>query len=766
MPAFARSIRRIEILDRDPVNIDCSEFRLLDEVEIHVVAISGARRQRALRLDLSGHYSVLLRIEAAGPCAFPADLKRLWNLAPLEESLRSGWLLNGPFAVDPGRGRLAGLIEDRQEIFRSLGQTLGRRLLKLHHLAMADWASFAKALDLDSSEGKAMSLFWSHLFDLVGPDLDDDLAQYLHTDGQGYGCLAAARPVIPTRLPEPFDDLVRASEVDHFTDGALAEAAILEKVRDWRALTNLEGRIVAFEVAQQLRKLGFDGVRPITLADVLRHEMGKENRVNCEVSARLGNVITSDGIESSPLDRERKRILDIAKQAHFFAKDGSWRAVQDLNSQFAGSEDEKLLCGFAPESNLLHPTYQGAALEFFKVARSQSGYGPKAALLLKWASRTINADGQQAVLRYVIEGRQGRDLAEAMRGNFPTWVPQPLDRLLSDHLLAHWSEVDRNRLLFELGGHYLFTVTVAAPAEEPKADPQMALNAIYDWWSAEGDALRDAYVGHVYPTFFSPSQLREKGDRTSWFTMFALACFQSFGRTQDGQHRAFIEYGWRERWWQELAESRPPSDIQSWLDRLDRWSASEQFDQSFLLWRRTFVDLYTVARWLHEYIEVIGKLPGMVRDRGPISLNDILRPSYSPIVMQLGVDAAPLNRSLGIGMNWMIRELLCQGVYESGDERLLAPYCWAPTQRVRELLSALGADTGVSADKEASRSIYSFVVDHIGADRARFVGNFDLPLQLITREEHRKVLENVFKVAKGEPPKFGKVEDPAEDDHR
>ena len=74
--------------------------------------------------------------------------------------------------------------------------------------------------------------------------------------------------------------------------------------------------------------------------------------------------------------------------------------------------------------------------------------------------------------------------------------------------------------------------------------------------------------------------------------------------------------------------------------------------------------------------------------------------------MRLSIDAAPLNRSLGIGMNWMIREMLRHGVYEFRDESVMAPYCWAPSQRVRELLNELGADVGEWADKEVSRSIY------------------------------------------------------------
>ena len=85
----------------------------------------------------------------------------------------------------------------------------------------------------------------------------------------------------------------------------------------------------------------------------------------------------------------------------------------------------------------------------------------------------------------------------------------------------------------------------------------------------------------IYPEFYSPSQLRSTDDQAGWFTMFALACFQSLGRTQDEQHRAFIERGQREGWWQELAVSRPPDDAQPWLGRLESWSAPEQHDQEF-----------------------------------------------------------------------------------------------------------------------------------------------------------------------------------------
>ena len=229
---------------------------------------------------------------------------------------------------------------------------------------------------------------------------------------------------------------------------------------------------------------------------------------------------------------------------------------------------------------------------------------------------------------------------------------------------------------------------------------------------------------------------------------------------QDEQHRSFIERGWREGWWQELAESRPPGDVQSWLDRLEHWSAPEQYDQSFVPWRRTFVDLYTIARWLDEYVEVALKLPRIAQDRGTISLDHVLRPSYSP----LGLGAAPINRSLGIGMNWMIRELLRHGVYPPRHRSILIPYCWVPSQRVREMLRAIGADVGAHADKDASPGIYTFVIDQIGIHHALFGGDFDLPLQLVTQATNRAVLEQCFRAGDRDPPTFAETDGDTDDE--
>ena len=175
-------------------------------------------------------------------------------------------------------------------------------------------------------------------------------------------------------------------------------------------------------------------------------------------------------------------------------------------------------------------------------------------------------------------------------------------------------------------------------------------------------------------------------------------------------------------------------------------------------WRRAFVDLYTIARWLDEYVEVIRTLPRIIRERGTVSLNDVLRPSFSPVIMPL-VSMPPRFVALSVLDQLDGQEMMRQGVYAPQDADTMATYSWAPSQRVRKLLNSLGARVGDWADKEASRAIHAFVFDHIGETRARFVGDFDLPLQLITRELHEAALIQCFNVVHLDPPDFDSSDD-------
>lgn len=254
-------------------------------------------------------------------------------------------------------------------------------------------------------------------------------------------------------------------------------------------------------------------------------------------------------------------------------------------------------------------------------------------------------------------------------------------------------------------------------------------NTVVNWWLSESEEERDKYRTRVYPGFLDVRSLRDS-TRLEWFTMFALACFRSYGRTRDEQHRSFVETGVRGGWWQDLAKSKPPKDVNAWLERLNAWSGANQPSQEFRMWRGSFLALYTVARWLDEYILLMRKLPDIVEEEGPLALRDVLDPTYSPAARKLGLDAAPLARTLGIGVNWIIRELIRGGVYERAG--VMVPYAWMASGRVREFLAQAGGPALDGANPDHSRRIYNFAVQEVGKEAAEFDGDYDLPLQLWT----------------------------------
>ena len=240
LPAFARRIRRIDITGGEPRSIRCEISGFPPELpgsgilDVVNVTDTATATRRMLRFDL-GSFHLLICIGDDGPRCFPEHVGRLWNLAPLEENLRCGWLLNGPFRVDPGRGRLGGSEDDRRRSFEGLGEVLGERLLALHDLASGHWPVLSAPLSLAPSTEP--SQFWSRLFDVMSRDTADDLACHLHREDRGYARLLAERATAPTGLTKSFDGLVRAADVEHYTTEALADSSVLQAVEAWPSLS-------------------------------------------------------------------------------------------------------------------------------------------------------------------------------------------------------------------------------------------------------------------------------------------------------------------------------------------------------------------------------------------------------------------------------------------------------------------------------------------------------------------------------------------------
>jgi len=92
--------RRVEFESDAPVSIDCTSAPLLRSARLTSFPFLAQSREQALRFDLSGGYSLLIRIDGAGPRAFPETSAHL-DLARLRRRC-ARLVVNGPLRSTPG----------------------------------------------------------------------------------------------------------------------------------------------------------------------------------------------------------------------------------------------------------------------------------------------------------------------------------------------------------------------------------------------------------------------------------------------------------------------------------------------------------------------------------------------------------------------------------------------------------------------------------------------------------------------------------------
>ena len=365
--------------------------------------------------------------------------------------------------------------------------------------------------------------------------------------------------------------------------------------------------------------------------------------------------------------------------------------------------------------------------------------------LAQWAGLANGDAPQRAVLSYILEGRQGGELGRLLAENRPGWLPDTSDGFRACPSWKSVASEDLPRLLgilYPAEQRLLWSGEIQSRVHEDEhqpPDPQAFLRRLHDWWQDSHQKERMAYEARVYPHGFHPRDLAAQDvatQREGWFTFFALAIFRTLGRTPDGAHRNFIARARQAGWWQKMATAKLPADPGPWLRNLEDFASADAWRIEYPQWRRALADLYVLARWLPDYVDAYLSLPKVLPPKDPVSLKDVWRLSASPIWQRRGLEGAPLTQSLGLGANWLIREGLRAGLWRDDDRRRLAPYGWAASRRVRKLCCGeLDLNLGEAGDMDQSREIYDTVKAHLGLD-ADFLGDLDLPMQLISDARH------------------------------
>ena len=267
-------------------------------------------------------------------------------------------------------------------------------------------------------------------------------------------------------------------------------------------------------------------------------------------------------------------------------------------------------------------------------------------------------------------------------------------------------------------------------------DPKPSLKSIRDWWRQNREKHVDRYEAETYSEpdrLFSALKPRLEGtadERRAWFTLILRSTLETLGRTRASQNLAFIQICEQHGWLRAIADTRgEPEELVSRLrDYIDKQAES----LAYRMWLGPLFSLFLVSPWLDEYIESLLALN--FEKAHHVALSLYLNPRTNPAFSGGGADAPPLQPFLGIGACFLIRELVRKKII---DQPAVYPFCYVPNRRVRQLLRSLGAkglSDGSGTRFDQSRSIHSFLVTHLGEDDAAFLGDFDLPFQVLAKD--------------------------------
>ncbi len=447
---------------------------------------------------------------------------------------------------------------------------------------------------------------------------------------------------------------------------------------------------------------------------------------------------------------EYRELTTFLRNLRFRAYDGEFHAAQDLliNDGGADNPDEPLCAALAPDNRLLAGDYNGNALEFFKASRSELNAPPE--LIAQWAMHASDDQKRLAALKYLLEGQLRRGVAFNIWNRIAgTW----LHNLATSPLLTdHFDSYQRSIILGELRLYDEGAIVPPIPPPGPLVtlEPAAVLEDIHAWWIRDERNHISRYEESVYGDFrlrlsnqpdWEDPQMCE-----NWLTLFMRGALHTMGWVQPEQNRSFIRL-WRENEWLQVFAS-PRTNREARMEVLEQFLEQSGETIEFYDWMRQYVSFVQFAKWLEIYGDAFLAIDQL---NGPLLMTDITRLRYSSQFQGSDLDAPSIDRTLGIGACFVVRELMRLGILSSVHAY---PHCYTPVRRVRNLLESIGCrglDSDASQRWEQSVAIYEFLSEYLG-ERATFNGAFDIPFLIIAEDGD---LQNEF---------FGRHISPNEDD--
>ena len=696
-----------------------------------------------------GTAALALGLRDGVPTAFAADVPFLWNVTPTSEKWACGYVVNGPFKLDPGRTHVSLDEVATLQAVDGLGDELGKGLIELHDVLTA--AEEAVQSPAFGSNGQS---FLSSLWEVLasGTNNADTLRRSfllrLHGNGRGISAWMAARPVVPTRLPPPFSPLLpplgsgMSWEVatEGLDDPDLCAALAKIDDEDFRSLVRGR-RIVSDQTNRRLVPLSTpaetdgDPIGPAQLrpADLLE-ELAKKweyqlTPTRLHALHPLSQAAAWDRISRDPHSTEWRGGFRARSAA------GGFQPLQGLLVPRASAlrhgadgdlDDELLRSAFAPSNRILDSAYIERHEDWIVFRWLRVRHRVAAAEIADWYM-DVEEDLRPAALRYLLDGELQDPVLRHLISleTRPAWL-QDFDgvrRILEDICEESWR---RRRLL---GALFPDRLRVSEPPLRTPVDSDTFFKQLSEWWDdvAVRREVIAAYERKAWPEWLRRgggiSAGLHEGSDDHWLALLILGACRGLGRTQDPQHRGFLELAHGQGWWDVF---KAPEDAGAWMKMLRDWQDGAMARLAYPPWVSLFPAIYQFCRYPERYVRLlrsVGHRPNHMYD-----ITRLLTPRVDEALTGAGAhfDAPPA--PLNMGLHWVLRELVRLKVVE-GEH--LYPDCWVPSEQVLRFLYQFRLDRpdDSTPNPQKARAIFDFLASELETAKPNLHRAFDIPIR-------------------------------------
>ena len=693
----------------------------------------------------SGTEAIVFGLKDGLPCMFPSEIPFMWNVTPTSENWGCGYAVNGPFKLDPGRSHVSLEARETIDVINFLGKHLGKGLINLHDTIINGTSKTKIKLSTREGAKKFLSSLWHVL--ITGLNEQDrqrkDILLRLHGLNRGVSFWMANRSALPSGLPPPFPywlpNIVHSTPIEiaanDLDNPYLCKA--IEEIKEMNFLIQ-KHLIISQENADRICPLRETEFTHITPLDILK-----------ELSEVWDNFFTPDSLHSlRPFAEDSiwKIISNDSKSSswHFrlraLSASGDYNHLRflllplnSINIKKDFAKDELLRAAFAPDENILDPSYIKCLDDVKVFHKLRVRHEMNSEKIASWYDK-LSVEKQPDALHYLMFGDLNNEVIEHLKQKEirPYWLDS-YDELL--RMIENMDEVEYWRQQSLLSA--LFPNKFQPKSESVKLKtiiPESAkvnfFKRLKEWWDDQNErnkVIRE-YENKTWPNWLRRESITNglcSDSNDYWLGLLILGACRSLGLTKASQHRNFLEYAKEEGWWDIF---KKPDDTSEWMSILRNWQDNATENLKFHRWMSLFPAIYQFSRYIDKYRRLL-KSAGK-RPENLYSIRYLLSPRIDSALtgagQQFDAPPAPLN----MGLHWIMRELVRLKVIDGVH---LFPDCWVPSDKLLRLLSQLGMSSheNIESNPEKAKEVFEFISIKMQIKHPNLHRAFDIPINYI-----------------------------------